>query len=209
MNKDNEPIPPPPPTNTRVGHEDDAKHIQIGQLLSEAAVDGREVVYSGTDYGIRTQSTTVRMTVERFQAHLSLYNYFETLNNGQEHDTGSTASNEYAQNVRLASPAKENCHRVTSGQLSQASLGRALARRSERRKVPSVHCVCVGGGVLQIKRQLLANAFTTNLFQSNNSKVQEAEKRLSTCSTKEANNAADVLRRHKVQIGDVVLSQYQ
>ncbi|KAJ2958890.1 hypothetical protein NQZ79_g5569 [Umbelopsis isabellina] len=96
VHKNNEPIPPPPPTNTRVAHEDDAKHIKIAQLLSEAAADEREVVYSGTDYGICTQSTTVRIPFERFQAHLKLYNYFETLNLGQERQSDSIVSSDYA-----------------------------------------------------------------------------------------------------------------
>ena len=131
-----EPIPPPPPTNARPAHEDDAKYIQIDQLLTEAAADAREIVYSGTDYGICTQSTTIRMTSDRFNAHLRLYNYFESLdsdNEGRESDP--SMSLDFDESARLAAPTKEKCHRITFGEISQMSLARALARRRERRKV--------------------------------------------------------------------------
>lgn len=72
-------VPPPPPTHSRPAAEDKATHLRLNQLLEEAAADSRVVIYSGTDYGIVTQWTTVRVTAERLDRHLRLYNCFQPL----------------------------------------------------------------------------------------------------------------------------------
>lgn len=54
--------------------EDDTKHIDISELRSACMEDGKALVFSGTDYGVRTMSETVPMSEGQFQDHLK---YFE------------------------------------------------------------------------------------------------------------------------------------
>jgi hypothetical protein len=54
--------PAEPPTIKHSGYEDKAGHVVIDRLLYQAAVEAKEIFYSGTDYSVCTQSTTTRMT---------------------------------------------------------------------------------------------------------------------------------------------------
>jgi hypothetical protein len=119
--------PAEPPTTKHSGYEDNAEHVVIDRLLYQAAVEAKEIVYSGTDYGVCTQSTTTRMTPQRFDAHLRLYNRFQAL-----------ADDDCQDCVEVAVLDREECHRITSGEISQMSLVRYTARRREKRKVGEV-----------------------------------------------------------------------
>lgn len=130
-------IEPPPPTNAHPEYEDGVEHIDIQPLLDGASEDGREVVYAGTDYGICTLSTTMRMSYERFKAHLNLYNYFSVLSNDSS-SSSSPIEQLAPEDVELACPKREKCHRITSQDIRQKSLGRILSRRREKRKVSTL-----------------------------------------------------------------------
>jgi hypothetical protein len=84
-------------------------------------------MYSGTDYGIITMSTTVKMSTKRLQAHLALSGY-----TSPDLTTQPSLSSDV---MNLVTPIKESCYRVTAGELSQRSLAHAFARKREKRKV--------------------------------------------------------------------------
>jgi hypothetical protein len=56
----------PAPTNTNAANEDDVKFLDIKQILKEAKVISRPLIFSGTDYGIITMSTSVPTTLIPF-----------------------------------------------------------------------------------------------------------------------------------------------
>jgi hypothetical protein len=121
-------IQPPPPTYKRPGYEDDAQHIDIKKLVYLASKNGSDVVYSGTDYGLVTQSTTIRMTANTFKAHMEVYNHFSALENLED----SSMLSEEAMKVVCQS---DKAHRITSGEIQQRSLTRAHTRKRNKRKV--------------------------------------------------------------------------
>ena len=43
-----------PPTTARPGYEDSAEHLDIGVLQYQAAIEAKDIVFSGTDYGVVT-----------------------------------------------------------------------------------------------------------------------------------------------------------
>jgi hypothetical protein len=65
--------PAEPPTTKHSGYGDNAEHVVIDRLLYQAVVEAKEIVYSGTDYGVCTQSTTTRMIL-RIRLHRSSVN---------------------------------------------------------------------------------------------------------------------------------------
>jgi hypothetical protein len=118
-----------PPTTARPGYEDSAEHLDIGVLQYQAAIEAKDIVFSGTDYGVVTQSTSIRMPQQRYNAHLNLYNRFQLLqDNCQDSDSAD---------IDVAVPDREVCHRITSGQISQMSLVRPTNIAREKRKVPT------------------------------------------------------------------------
>ncbi|KAF7720822.1 hypothetical protein EC973_005989, partial [Apophysomyces ossiformis] len=70
---------PPQPTNQHPARKDLAEFVNIQQLLAGAEEDNRDVVFSGTDYGICTMSTTIRMNKSRHDECIKLYNRFAVL----------------------------------------------------------------------------------------------------------------------------------
>lgn len=127
-----QPVPPPPPTVERPGHEDSAEYIQTSTLTSEAEKQGRQIVYSGTDYGVTTMATTIRMTPERADQRLRLFNYFSPLETDEATDELPSADD--FNDI----PENDECHRVTSGEVSQLSLARKFTKKRETRKVGSL-----------------------------------------------------------------------
>jgi hypothetical protein len=172
----------------RPGFEDSSECIELGELLKQVS-DGRDVVYSGTDYGIVTLATTVAISTERLNAHIELFNYYHVLDNHELVDDDAGDLKAIAASAALAVPKKEVCHRTTAGQIQQMSLGRKFARRRERRKV-CVLCCCLA----------FSNAKLTDLFQKQHPEVMAAEGRLAKNSFSLAQTASDVLRLHKVGI---------
>ncbi|KAL1931738.1 hypothetical protein VTP01DRAFT_9881 [Rhizomucor pusillus] len=67
------------PTLRHYACEESPSNIDISVLEKEAFDAGKTLGYSGTDYGLRTMSTTVAMTQEKLQYHISLYNRFAAL----------------------------------------------------------------------------------------------------------------------------------
>ncbi|KAG0168354.1 hypothetical protein DFQ29_010183 [Apophysomyces sp. BC1021] len=67
--------------------EDNTEMISITKLKSEADNAKRPLVFAGTDPGLCTLSTTARLTMERYEYHIKLYNPFNPLQgNGCEDD---------------------------------------------------------------------------------------------------------------------------
>jgi hypothetical protein len=141
------------------------------------------MMFSGTDYGIKTQSTTVRMTASRVQAHLELFNRFQVL--GLSHANVEDA--EYERQVRLASPRVEKPYRVTSGVISQSILTRSLTRKRERRKV---QC--------QTKLRSMHELIHREHLQAENGEVANAEHELSIHPFSKLRDAHTVLANHQV-----------
>ena len=52
-----------------------------------------DIIFSGTDYGVRTMSTTVAMTMDRFEQHWNLYNRFSALSIEEVEDVGDADEN--------------------------------------------------------------------------------------------------------------------
>jgi hypothetical protein len=85
--------------------------------LKDAETEGRTVVFSGTDYGICTMSTTVAMPIKRYEAHIKLYNRFAQLTVEEPMDDAIEA-----EDLKVACPSREKIIRVTAGELDQLSL---------------------------------------------------------------------------------------
>lgn len=78
--KNKTPLPAaPPPTLEKPGHEDASEFINLKPFCQAALEAKTDIIFSGTDYGVRTMSTTVAMTMERFEQHWNLYNRFSAL----------------------------------------------------------------------------------------------------------------------------------
>lgn len=123
----------PAPTNRKLAYEDDVKFIDIHPLLGEVNENNSYVTFSGTDYGVCTMSTTMAISLRRFQAHAKLYNYHTTL------DTGETKNNVEELDLTVAVLPVDKCHRVTAGEIEQRSLSRAFSKKRESRKVVWKH----------------------------------------------------------------------
>jgi hypothetical protein len=71
--------PAEPPTIKHSGYEDKAGHVVIDRPLYQAAVEAKEIVILAPAMVSAHKSTTTRMTPQRFDAHLRLYNRFQAL----------------------------------------------------------------------------------------------------------------------------------
>ncbi|KAL1931753.1 hypothetical protein VTP01DRAFT_9896 [Rhizomucor pusillus] len=67
------------PTLRNFACESSPANITISTLEKEAYEARKPIVYSRTDYGLQTMSTTVPMTADRLNYHSSLYNRFDVL----------------------------------------------------------------------------------------------------------------------------------
>ncbi|CAO3663413.1 unnamed protein product [Umbelopsis ramanniana] len=74
-------LPPvaPVPTSSKPGHEHDVEFLDISQVLQSAKEEERSIMFTGTDYGVVTMSTSVPMSLDRYNAHIKLYNRFHVL----------------------------------------------------------------------------------------------------------------------------------
>ncbi|KAF9080118.1 hypothetical protein BGX27_005711, partial [Mortierella sp. AM989] len=61
------------PTWSHYTVEDDAQHLDISQLTTNCRGGERIVVFSGSDYGLRTMSQTVAITQSQLEAHRNYY----------------------------------------------------------------------------------------------------------------------------------------
>lgn len=61
------------PTSDHRTVEDDKKHIDISKLRSACSQDGKTIVYSSTDYGVRVMSGTVPMIEENFLDNMKYF----------------------------------------------------------------------------------------------------------------------------------------
>jgi hypothetical protein len=114
--------PAEPPTIKHSGYEDKAGHVVIDRPLYQAAVEAKEIVILAPAMVSAHKSTTTRMTPQRFDAHLRLYNRFQAL-----------ADDDFQDCLEVAVLDGEECYRITSGEISQMSLVRYTARRREKR----------------------------------------------------------------------------
>jgi len=125
-----------PPTTARPGYEDSAEHLDIGTLQLQAAIEAKDIVFSGTDYGVVTQSTSIRMSQQRYDAHSNLYNHFHLRDANDPSSNGANISQDIdSPDIDMAVPDREVCHRVSSGQIRQMSLVRTTTIAREKRKV--------------------------------------------------------------------------
>ncbi|KAF9959664.1 hypothetical protein BGZ65_000194 [Modicella reniformis] len=97
--------------------EDDVKHVDISELISKRIQGRQTLVFSGTDYGIRTMSETVPMTEDQFKDYL---NYFR-----KQSDTTVQVP------ARLRHIPKSN--RITAKQINDISHSRRMGKRREGR----------------------------------------------------------------------------
>lgn len=134
----------PVPTNAAPAHDDDVKFLDIKQVLKGAEAENRPIMFSGTDYGVVTMSTSVPMSMDRFKEHMKFYNRFFPLSSlPDSQDSSNMAEDHHSfqpelltkSSESLAVPLKEKCYRLTAGQVSQKSLSRSHKRKRERRKV--------------------------------------------------------------------------
>jgi len=85
-------------------------------LTTECQKASKELVFAGTDYGIKTMSTTVPMTLSTYENHLEMFN-------------SSTRSANQESCPRLPTPL-----RITADQIDQLSLSKAHIRNRRKRK---------------------------------------------------------------------------
>lgn len=92
--KNETPLPTaPPPTFANPGHEDASEFINLKPFCQAAREAKTDIIFSGTDYGVRTMSTTVAMTMDRFEQHWNLYNRFSALSIEEVEDVGDADEN--------------------------------------------------------------------------------------------------------------------
>jgi hypothetical protein len=92
--KNKTPLPTaPPPTFANPGHEDASEFINLEPFCQAAREAKTDIIFSGTDYGVRTMSTTVAMTMDRFEQHWNLYNRFAALSIEEVEDVGDDDEN--------------------------------------------------------------------------------------------------------------------
>lgn len=100
--------------------------------MDGAKWDDREVVFSGTDYGVATMSTTVSMPMQRYRAHVKLYNHqLSALSEDNKINDDKLDGND----EDIVSPRREQRFRITAQQINQMSLSRSSAKKREKRKV--------------------------------------------------------------------------
>jgi hypothetical protein len=86
----------------------------VSKLISESEDVDREVVFEGTDSGLVTMATTVRLPIDRYHGKIDVYNYFSVLANKSEW-------------------MQVKCFRITAGEINQ----RALARKHGKKVATS------------------------------------------------------------------------
>jgi hypothetical protein len=69
----------PSPSLKQPGCKEATESLDIRQLMQQSQKEGRDIVFGGTDYGLVTMATTVRMPLELFEQKLSSYNRYVML----------------------------------------------------------------------------------------------------------------------------------
>lgn len=93
------------------------KFLDIKEILKEAKAISRPLIFSGTDYGIVTMSTSVPMSLVRFHEHLK------------------PTQSVFSAGGPIVVPKKEKCFRLTALQEDQKSLCWAQTRKRNKRKI--------------------------------------------------------------------------
>ncbi|KAL1932125.1 hypothetical protein VTP01DRAFT_9181 [Rhizomucor pusillus] len=114
-----------PPTLRHYACEESSSNIDISVLEKEAFDAGKTLGYSGTDYGLRTISTTVAMTQEKLQYHISLYNRFAVLDDTELDGNlapDTTAESPYTNDgenfIAYVATSRFNC--ITAAQINKS-----------------------------------------------------------------------------------------
>jgi len=123
----------PPPTLERPECEEATEKLDVSKLISESEDVNREVVFGGTDYGLVTMATTVRLPIDRYHRKVDLYNHFSVLA-----DESECMQIDFECQDSDSEPSK--CFRVTAEQINQRALARKHGKSLQRRKkgVPEV-----------------------------------------------------------------------
>ncbi|GAB5588369.1 hypothetical protein Unana1_03269 [Umbelopsis nana] len=96
--------------------EDSSEYIVMNVLTTECQKANKELVFAGTDYGIKTLSTTVPITLSTYESHLEMFN-------------SSTRSANQESCPQLPRPL-----RITADQIDQLCLSKAHTRKRRKRK---------------------------------------------------------------------------
>ncbi|KAL1926105.1 hypothetical protein VTP01DRAFT_6142 [Rhizomucor pusillus] len=160
------------PTLRHYACEESPSNIDIFVLEKEAFDAGKTLGYSGTDYGLRTMSTTVAMTQEKLQYQISLYNRFAALDDTEldgsmapDTTAESPDTNDGENFIAYVATSRFNC--ITAAQINEKSLCNKHTRLRQKRK-------------------------------SKNQAVRDAEKRIGEKSIQKATAGKDVAIAHGV-----------
>jgi hypothetical protein len=131
----------PPPSLKQPGCEEATERLDIRQLMQQSQQEGRDIVFGGTDYGLVTMATTVRMPLELFEQKLSSYNRYAILANLGTDDPMLTdnhiqvsATPDNAENADQKAASTKSYFRVTAQEINQRTLNRKHERKRNRRK---------------------------------------------------------------------------
>ncbi|KAI8356335.1 hypothetical protein B0O80DRAFT_24618 [Mortierella sp. GBAus27b] len=111
------------PTWDHYTMEDDTRHLDISRLLAD---QDKEVVFSGTDYGLRKMSETVPVTKRQLNEHLNYYSVLSGLEGDGTPQSSSSASSHQVSRVPRS-------HTITAKQVNEISHSKKAAKRRERR----------------------------------------------------------------------------
>ena len=104
--------------------------MNIDGFVSEVEAKGREVVFSGTDNGVVTMSTTVAMTKTDYNRHIQLYNRFALLASMMDVD-----QKESEENQMLELPSVERrSYRITAEEIGQRTLLRKVRKKENKER---------------------------------------------------------------------------
>ncbi|KAL1935060.1 hypothetical protein VTP01DRAFT_4200 [Rhizomucor pusillus] len=129
----------PLPTLRHYACEESRSNIDISVLEKEAFDAGKTLGYSGTDYALRTMSTTVAMSQKKLQYHISLYNRFAALddteldgNMAPDTTAESPDTNDGGNFIAYVATSRFNC--ITAAQINEKSLCNKHTRLRQKRK---------------------------------------------------------------------------
>ncbi|KAG0210759.1 hypothetical protein BGX31_001832, partial [Mortierella sp. GBA43] len=121
------PAPTTVPNWSHFSVEDDVQHLDISALLADKK---NEVVFSGTDYGLRKMSETVSVTSKQLTEH---FNYYSVLSEAQSSTSNHPTTSSSTQDAKANVSRVPRSNTITAKQVNEVSFSRKAARRRERR----------------------------------------------------------------------------